>query len=144
MTMTEPAVDMSDLSPPIGPAEGRRMLAVHHVGRLIWWREPDLQIVLSVYLLRNGHLHLGPLDRDQVADLTTGDMVFFEVDDWDTMGTWSWSVIVAARVGELTDEPLLSDGPAIGPTDDPSWLRLDIAEISGRRRQDPRPVPSLD
>ena len=112
-----------------------RLLATRRIGRLAFIQRAGLPLILPVnYVVAEDALFIrsGPGPKVQAAE--RGDLVSFEVDDFDEDTQSGWSVVVTGKVsrvrGEQRNQGVQPRPWAPGPR--VHLLRVPLARVSGR------------
>lgn len=99
--------------------------------------EPMVYPVL--FCFANGTVHFRTTIGDKMDAIWLHGPAAFEVDDWDPQNRTGWSVVVRGRaeaVYDVEESKLLDQLPLedwLPPRTPMTWVRLRLAEISGRR-----------
>lgn len=129
-----PAPDGNDLS----RERCIELLETIPIGR-IGFTTDDGPLVLPVnYAWFEGSIVFRSLDGQKMAAATEGQVVCFEVDEWDADTRSGWSVVVRGPAREVTqwaEREQLENLQLVPWARDvwrPLWIRVDAAEVTGR------------
>lgn len=119
--------------------ECRRLLELHHFGRLAYLDEGDPVIVPVNYRVVDGDvvIRTAPGTKLTQSPMTA---VAFEIDGADPLAQWGWSVVVRGRAYDVTDT-VDERSERIrrvelrpwAPGERHHWLRIDPTKVTGRR-----------
>lgn len=131
---TSPVMGDEELLEELDPEESLRLLAAQPVGRLAIGRGGDGPLVVPVNFAFDGGEILFRTGPGAKLSLSRGATVSFQVDGFDPFRRLGWSVLVVGRAFDATCWDIdRHDLRSWAGGSRENWIRIVIAEVSGRR-----------
>ncbi len=132
------AIDIVNRMGVIDEAQCIELMVSTPIGR-VGFNSGDAPLVLPVnFAMHEGAVVFRTLEGLKLAAAAQGQMVCFEVDQWDARDKSGWSVVVRGQASEVTGWAEIEQLENLGLTPwsrekwRPLWVKIEPTEISGR------------